>query len=69
MLSFFLIKKLRKCKSTLIEGDPNAPFSIALSILLGVGKGAALFPGLLHLTFDPYLIVLSAKQGGIKYRL
>ena len=33
----------------------------------GVEEGATPFPGLLHFTFDPYLIMLSAKQGGIKY--
>ena len=33
----------------------------------GVGEGATPFPGLLHFTLDSYLIVLSAKQGGIKY--
>ena len=33
----------------------------------GVGEGATPFPGLLHFTLDPYLIMLSAKQGGIKY--
>ena len=33
----------------------------------GVGEGATPFPGLLHFTFDPHLIVLSAKQGGIEY--
>ena len=33
----------------------------------GVGEGATPFPGFLHFTLDPYLIVLSAKQGGIKY--
>ena len=33
----------------------------------GVGKGATPFPGLLHFTLDPYLIMLSVKQGGIKY--
>ena len=30
-----------------------------------VGEGATPFPGLLHFTLDPYLIVLSVKQGGI----
>ena len=34
---------------------------------IGVGKGATPFPGLLHFTFDPYLIMLSVKQGGTKY--
>ena len=32
----------------------------------GVGEGATPFPGLLHFTLDPYLIMLSVKQGGIK---
>ena len=32
-----------------------------------VGKGATPFPGLLHFTLDTYLILLSIKQGGIKY--
>ena len=32
-----------------------------------VGEGATPFPGLLHFTLDPYLILLSVKQGGIKY--
>ena len=31
------------------------------------GEGATPFPGLLHFTLDPYLIMLSVKQGGIKY--
>ena len=33
----------------------------------GVGEGATPFPGLLHFTFDPYLKMLSIKQGSIKY--
>ena len=33
----------------------------------GVREGATPFPGLLHFTFDPYLIMLSVKQGSIKY--
>ena len=33
----------------------------------GVGEGSIPFPGLLHFTLDPYLIMLSAKQNGIKY--
>ena len=32
-----------------------------------VRVGATLFPGLLHFTLDPYLIMLSFKQGGIMY--
>ena len=45
---------------TLVEGDLKAPFSIATT-------GATPLPGLLHFTLDPYLILLSVKQGGIKY--
>ena len=48
----------------LVEGEPNSPFLIA-TIHRGVGEGATPFPGLLHLTFDPYLIMLNVKQGGI----
>ena len=33
----------------------------------GVGEGATPCPGLLHFTLEPYLIMLSVKQGGIKY--
>ena len=33
----------------------------------GVGKGTSPFPGLLHFTLDPYLIVMSAEQDSIKY--
>ena len=32
-----------------------------------LGEGATLFPGLLHFTLDLYLIMLSVKQGNIKY--
>ena len=31
------------------------------------GEGATPFSGLLHFTLDMYLILLSVKQGGIKY--
>ena len=41
--------------ATIVEGDPKAPFSIATT------------PGLLHFTLEPYLIMLSVKQGGIKF--
>ena len=33
----------------------------------GIGEGATPFPGLLHFTLDPYLILLNVKKGGIKY--
>ena len=41
----------------LSRSDLKAPFSISTTP----------FPGLLHFTFDPYLIMLSVKQGGITY--
>ena len=31
-----------------------------------VGEGATPFPGWFHFTLDPYLIMLSVKQGSIK---
>ena len=47
------INKIKKVKlATIVEGDPMAPFSIATT---------------LRCTLDPYLIMLSVKQGGIKY--
>ena len=47
-----------------------ATFSIATFFKLlhwGIGKGATPFPWLFHFTLDPYFILLSTKQGGIKY--
>ena len=49
--------------ATLVEGDLKAPFSIATTPRVG----ATPLPGLPHFTLDPYLIMLSVKQGGIKY--
>ena len=51
--------------ATVLEGDLKAPFRSLQH--QGVGEGANPFPGLLHFTFDPYLIMLSVKQGSIKY--
>ena len=42
--------------ATVVEGDQKAPFSISTP-----------FPGLFQFTLDTYLILLSVKQGGIKY--
>ena len=50
----------------MVEGDPKALFSIATTS--SVGEGATPFPELLHFTLDTYLIMLSVKQGVIKYR-
>ena len=53
---------LKKVKlATVVVGESKAPFH------RGIGEGAAPFPGLLHFTLDTYLIMLSVKQGGIKY--
>ena len=61
-----ITKHIVKVKlATLIEGDPKAPFSIATTPRCR--RGCYSFPGLLHFTLDPYLIVLSVKQGVIKY--
>ena len=51
--------------ATIVEGNPKAPFSIATTPMCRGGRYS--FPGLLYFTLDPYLIMLSAKQGGIKY--
>ena len=45
--------------ATVIKGDPKASFQL---LHRGVGKGATPFLGLLHYTFDTYLIMLSVKQ-------
>ena len=50
---------------TLVEGDPKAPFSIATTSRCRGGCYSFLWIALLYL--DPYLIMLSVKQGGIKY--
>ena len=51
--------------ATIVEGDQKAPFSIA-TIPRWRG-GSYSFTGLLYFTLNPYLIMLSIKQGGIKY--
>ena len=63
---FFSDTILSKVKlTTIVEGNPKAPFSIATTPMCRGGRYS--FPGLLYFTLDPYLIMLSAKQGGIKY--
>ena len=51
--------------ATIVEGNPKAPFSIATTPRCRGGRYS--FPGLLYFTHDPYLIMLSVKQEGIKY--
>ena len=57
----YISKKL----ATVVEGDQKDPFSRATKPRRR--EGATPFPGLLHFTLDRYLILLSVKQGGIKY--
>ena len=52
------IEDIKVKLATEIEGDQKVPFSIATT---------PPFSWLLHFTLDPYLIMLSGKQGGIKY--
>ena len=52
--------------ATVVKGNPKAPFSVATTPRC-FGEGAIPFSGLLHFTLDTYLIMLSDKQGGIKY--
>ena len=49
--------------ATLVGGEPKSLFSIATTPKCRGGC----FPGLLHFTLDPYVIMLSVKQGNIKY--
>ena len=51
--------------ATIVEGNPKAPFSIATRPRCRGGRYS--FPGWLYFTLDPHLIMLSVKQGGIKY--
>ena len=58
-------KYMHKLLVTIVEDDPKAPFSIATTPRCRGGRHS--FPGLLQFTLDPYLIMLSVEQGGIKY--
>ena len=63
--SKLLFPVIKLLLATVVEGDQKAPFSIATTPKC---RGSATpFPGLLHLTLNTYLILLSVKQGGIKY--
>ena len=62
-LIYIYISKVKL--ATIVEANPKAPFSIATTPRCRGGRYS--FPGLLHFTLDPYLIMLSVKQGGIKY--
>ena len=71
---YFLEKKLTSIftyiwyqsnNTSVVKGDPKVLFSIAIT--LRCGEGTTPFPGLLHFTLDPYLIMLSVKQSSMKY--
>ena len=51
--------------ATVVDGDQKALFSISITPRCRGGRTP--FPELLHFTLDTYLILLSVKQGGIKY--
>ena len=51
--------------ATLVEGDPKAPFARATT--LKCREGYYSIPWIAPVCLDPYLIMLSVKQGGIKY--
>ena len=59
------VSKYKVKLATIVEANPKAPFSIATTPRCRGGRYS--FPGLLHFTLDPYFIMLSVKQGGIKY--
>ena len=50
---------------TVAEGDPKAPFSMANTPMRWGRRH--FFSLITPLTLDPYLIMLSVKQGGIKF--
>ena len=58
MEQFNVVKKYVKL-ATLVKGNPKVPFSIVTTPRCETGHYS--------FTFDPYLIMLSVKQEGIKY--
>ena len=58
--------KVKNCLlATIVESDLKAPFLIAMTTWCRGGRYS--FPWIAPFTFEPYLIMLSVKQGGIKY--
>ena len=52
--------------ANIVESDPKAPLSKATTPRCS-GGGSTPLPGLLYFTLDPYLMMLSVRQGDIKY--
>ena len=50
---------------TVVEGDHKAPFSITTTPMY-IG-GQYFFLWMLYFTLDTYIILLSVKQGDVKY--
>ena len=48
-------------------GDDNRERPFHLLLHPGIGEGVTPFPGLLHFTLDPYLIMPCVEQGSLKY--
>ena len=66
MFACIYIYKCIKVKLvTVVEDDWKTPFLVATSPRCSGNHFP--FPGLFHFTLDLYLILLSVKQGGIKY--
>ena len=61
----FIIIRVVVGEVTLVEGYPKAPSSIATTPRCWGGRYS--FPRLLHFTLGAYQIMLSVKQGGIRY--
>ena len=51
--------------ATVAEVDSKIPFSIAATPRFRERR--YFFPWIASLTFDPYIVMLNVKQGGIKY--
>ena len=66
MYNFFILYDVKFVSwLTVVEGDQKAPFSIATTPKCRGGHNS--FPWITPLAFDLYLIMLSIKQGDIKY--
>ena len=51
----------------MMESYTSEEKQLVYSTAPGEGEAITLFLELLHITLDPYFIMLSFKQGGIKY--
>ena len=64
--SYIVIRRQNKVSwPTVVDGDPKAPLSIAISPICERRRYS--FPRNAPLTLDPYFIMLRVKLGGIEY--